>query len=69
MYVVERIRIENFRQLKREIRGSADHLIVGIDVGKENHHSFFGTSTGKTLLESCDRKVVSIPCCNSRFSL
>jgi len=51
MYVVDRIRIENFRQLKREIRGSADHLIVGIDVGKENHHSFFGTSTGKTLLK------------------
>ena len=49
MYVVDRIRIESFRQLKREIRGSADHLIVGIDVGKENHHSFFGTSSGKTL--------------------
>jgi len=35
MYVVDRIRIEDFRQLKREIRGSADHLIVGIDVGKK----------------------------------
>jgi transposase len=36
--------------LKKEIRGSEEHLIVGIDVGKDKHHAFFGTATGKTLL-------------------
>ena len=28
----EIIRLEQFRQLKKEIRGSEEHLIVGIDV-------------------------------------
>lgn len=43
-------RLEEFRQLKKEIRGSEEHLIVGIDVAKEKHHSYFGTATGKSLL-------------------
>jgi len=43
-------RLETFRQLKKEIRGSETHLIVGIDVAKEKHHAFFGTATGKSLL-------------------
>ncbi len=46
----EDIRLKEFRQLKKEIRGSRKYLIVGIDVAKENHHAFFGTATGKTLL-------------------
>ncbi|MBW1708163.1 MAG: IS110 family transposase, partial [Deltaproteobacteria bacterium] len=33
------------------IRGSDEHLIVGIDVAKDNHHAFFGTARGKTLLK------------------
>ncbi len=45
------IRLEEFRQLKREIRGSERHLIIGIDVAKDKHHAFFGTATGKTLLK------------------
>ncbi len=45
------IRLEEFRQLKKEIRGSKEYLIVGIDVAKEKHHAFFGTATGKTLLK------------------
>ena len=45
------IRLEEFRQLKKEIRGSKEYLIVGIDVAKERHHAFFGTATGKTLLK------------------
>ena len=49
MNEVEDIRLTEFRQLKKEIRGSKDHLIVGIDVAKEKHHAFFGTATGKTL--------------------
>ena len=45
------IRVDEFRQLKREIRGSERHLIIGIDVAKEKHVAFFGTPTGKTLLK------------------
>ena len=43
-------RLAEFRQLKREIRGSTQHLVVGIDIAKERHHAFFGTPAGKTLL-------------------
>ena len=50
MNVEEDIRLSEFRQLKKEIRGSREYLIVGIDVAKERHHAFFGTATGKTLL-------------------
>jgi transposase len=46
----ERTSIERFRQVKKEIRGSEEYLIVGIDVAKDKHHAFFGTATGKTLL-------------------
>ena len=45
MDVEDRIRLEEFRQLKKEIRGSESHLIVGIDVAKDRHHAFFGTAT------------------------
>ena len=48
---VDTTRLENFRQLRKEIRGSNEHLIVGIDVAKDNHHAFFGTARGKTLLK------------------
>jgi transposase len=47
---IDSIRLEKFRQIKKEIRGSKEYLIVGIDVAKEKHHAFFGTATGKTLL-------------------
>jgi transposase len=43
-------RVEHFRQVKSEIRGSSEHLIVGIDVAKDKHHAFFGTATGEALL-------------------
>ena len=42
-------RLEVFRQLKKEIRGSTEHLIVGIDVAKDRHYAFMGTATGKVL--------------------
>ena len=47
----ERNRLEEFRQLRREIRHSKEYLIVGIDVAKDRHHAFFGTATGETLLK------------------
>jgi len=45
------IRLEQFRQLKKEIRGSGKHLIIGIDVAKQKHNAFLGTATGKILLK------------------
>ena len=47
----DRSRLESFRQLKKGIRRSEGHLIVGIDIAKVKHHAFFGTATGKTLLK------------------
>ncbi len=44
------IRVGSFRQLKKDIRGSEAHLIIGIDVAKDKHHAFFGTAQGRTLL-------------------
>jgi transposase len=43
-------RLEEFRQLRQEIRQSEEYLIIGIDIAKDRHHAFFGTATGKTLL-------------------
>jgi transposase len=43
-------RLRVFRQMKREIRGSADYLLVGIDVAKEHHDAFFGSARGRTFL-------------------
>ena len=42
-------RLDEFRQLKKDIRGSEKHLLVGMDVAKDKHYAFFGTATGKTL--------------------
>lgn len=42
-------RLKEFRQLKREIRGSTEHLVIGIDIAKDRHHAFFGTPAGKVL--------------------
>ena len=42
-------RFEQFCQFRRIIRGSREHLIVGIDIAKDKHHAFFGTAYGKTL--------------------
>lgn len=43
-------RLAQFRQLKNEIRGSKEYLIVGIDIAKDKHNAYLGTATGKTLL-------------------
>jgi transposase len=45
----DRLRLETFRRLKLEVRGSTKYLLVGIDVAKDNHHAFFGTATGHTV--------------------
>ncbi len=46
-----RNRLEEFRQLRQEIRHSQEYLIVGIDIAKDRHHAFFGTAAGRTLLK------------------
>jgi len=46
---LESIRLEQFRQFQKEIRGSEQYLIVGLDIAKDSHHAFFGTATGRTL--------------------
>ena len=50
MNEVEDIRLKGFRQLREEIRGSREYLIVGIDVAKEKHHAFFGTAQARRCL-------------------
>ena len=44
------IRLKKYRQIKDAIRGSDQHMIVGIDIAKDKHHAFVGTVTGQTLL-------------------
>ena len=51
MNQVNRNRLEEFRQLREEIRHSEEYLIVGMDIAKDRHYAFFGTATGKTLLK------------------
>ena len=46
-------RYAEFCQFRREIRGSAEYVIVGIDVAKERHHAFYGTATGQALFKDC----------------
>jgi transposase len=48
---VDSIRLEQYRQIRKEVRGSKEYLIVGIDVAKDNHYAFFGTATGNTILK------------------
>ena len=43
--------IDKFRQIKKEIRGDKDYLIVGIDIAKDKHFAFLGYTNGKTILK------------------
>lgn len=51
MSIVDSIRLEAFRQMRKEIRGSSEYLVVGIDVAKHKNYAFYGTANGKTLLK------------------
>lgn len=44
-------RIKEYRQIRKEVRGSNEYLIIGIDVAKEKHNAFFGTATGEALFK------------------
>ena len=47
-----RNRLEEFRQLRREIRQSEEHLIVGIDIAQGSAPCFFRDSDGKDAFEA-----------------
>ncbi len=42
-------RRERFCRFQKEVRGSTEYLIIGLDIAKERHNAFFGTATGRTL--------------------
>jgi transposase len=52
MHCIDDIRLAQFHQLKKEIRGSDKHLIIGIDAAKKFHKAFFGTARGQTLFKN-----------------
>jgi transposase len=45
------IRREQFCQIVKEITGSEQYMVVGIDVGKDKHHAFVGTARGICLFK------------------
>ncbi len=45
----EIIRRKQYCQIVKEITGSDQYLVVGIDVGKDKHHAFMGSATAKSL--------------------
>jgi transposase len=47
----EIIRREKYCQIVKEITGSDQYMVVGIDVGKDKHHAFVGTARGISLLK------------------
>ena len=42
-------RLEQFRRLRKEIRGTQDYLVVGIDISKDTHNALMRTTPGKIL--------------------
>jgi transposase len=42
-------RLEQFRRLRKEIRGTPDYLVVGIDISKDTHNALMRTTPGKIL--------------------
>jgi transposase len=45
----EIIRRSRYCQIIKEISGSDQYLVVGIDAGKDKHHAFMGNATGMSL--------------------
>ena len=43
----EEKRLKQFRQLRKEICGSQNYLVVGIDISKDNHDAMMRTPGGK----------------------
>jgi transposase len=47
----EIIRREQYCKIVKEITGSDQYMVVGIDVGKDKHHAFVGTARGICLFK------------------
>lgn len=47
-------RYEMFCQFRSEVRANPDYVIVGMDIAKDQHHAFFGTTRGETLKKAID---------------
>jgi len=47
----EIIRREQYCQIVKEVTGSDQYMVVGIDVGKDKHHAFVGTARGICLFK------------------
>jgi len=45
----EEKRLDQFRRLRREIRGSQEYLVVGIDISKDTHKALMRDTSGKIL--------------------
>jgi len=45
----EERRLEQYRQLRKESRGSQEYLVVGIDISKDRHDALMRTVSGKIL--------------------
>src|ERR1700757_3154967 len=43
----EEKRLEQFRRLRKEIRGAQEHLVVGLDISKDIHNGLVRTVGGK----------------------
>jgi len=50
MNTEDTIKREQFCQIKSEISGFAEYLVVGLDVAKDKHRAFMGTATGRSFL-------------------
>jgi hypothetical protein len=63
MNYTDDIRLEQFRQMKKEIRGSGQYLIVGIDAAKKNTKRFYTTLSAyaKIVLHTKMRGIIIVP--------
>lgn len=48
----EIVRREQYRKIVNEITGSIEYMVVGIDVGKDTHHAFMGSTKGVCLFKN-----------------
>ena len=47
MNEVDGTRLEEFRQFRKEVRGSSEYLLGGIGVSKDKHNAFLARPKGK----------------------
>jgi hypothetical protein len=55
------IRRSQYCQIVKEITGSDQYLVVGIDVAKENHYAFMGKVIPLAVVPPSQMQVVQVP--------